>query len=65
LFYWSGNANLWHDMLKERTKIRNMRIADAKAKAETRAAMIDVAAIIGTVATVFVVAMAITSVAVE
>jgi hypothetical protein len=52
-------------MLKERTKIRNMRIADAKAKAETRAAMIDVAAIIGTVATVFVVAMAITSVAVE
>src|SRR6056300_1923089 len=61
LFYWTGNANLWHDMLRERTKIRNMRIADAKAKAETRAAMIDVAAIIGTVATVFVVAMAITS----
>src|SRR5210317_610701 len=63
LFYWTGNANLWHDMLKERTKIRNMRIADAKAKAETRAAMIDVAAIIGIVGTGFVVAMAITSVA--
>ncbi len=59
LFYWSGHANLWHDMLKERTKIRNMRIADAKAKAETRAAMIDIAAIIGTCLTIFVVVMTI------
>ena len=57
LFYWSGHANLWHDMLKERTKIRNMRIAEAKAKAETRAAMIDIVAIVGTFSVLFVAAM--------
>jgi len=57
LFYWSGHANLWHDMLKERTKIRNMRIAEAKAKAETRAAMIDIVAIVGTFSALFVSAM--------
>jgi len=65
LFYWTGNANLWHDMLRERTKIRNMRIAEAKAKAEARAAMIDIVAIIGTFAAVFVAAMLIINVAVE
>ena len=65
LFYWTGNANLWHDMLRERTKIRNMRIAEAKAKAEARAAMIDIVAIIGTFVAVFVAAMLIINVAVE
>ena len=65
LFYWTGNANLWHDMLRERIKIRNMRIADARAKAQSRAAMIDVVAIVGTFTVLFVVGMAITSVAVE
>jgi hypothetical protein len=65
LFYWSGHANLWHDMLKERTKIRNMRIAEAREKAQSRAAMIDIVAIIGTFAAVFVAAMLIINVAVE
>jgi len=65
LFYWTGNANLWHDMLRERTKIRNMRIAQAREKAQSRAAMIDVVAIVGTFTVLFVVGMAITSVAVE
>ena len=65
LFYWTGNANLWHDMLRERIKIRNMRIADARAKAQSRAAMIDVVAIVGTFTVLFVIGMAITSVAVE
>ena len=65
LFYWTGNANLWHDMLKERTKIRNMRIADAKAKAETRAAMIDIVAIVGTFSALFVSAMLIINVVIK
>lgn len=65
LFYWTGNANLWHDMLRERIKIRNMRIADARAKAQSRAAMIDIVVIVGTFTVLFVVGMAITSVAVE
>jgi hypothetical protein len=65
LFYWTGNANLWHDMLRERIKIRNMRIADARAKAQSRAAMIDIVVIVGTFTVLFVVGMAITSVVVE
>ena len=65
LFYWTGNANLWHDMLRERTKIRNMRIAQAREKAQSRAAMIDIVVILGTFTVLFVVGMAITSVAVE
>ncbi len=48
LFYWTGNAPMWHDMLRERAKIRNMRIAEAKRKAENRATVIDLT-IIGTV----------------
>ena len=65
LFYWTGNANVWHDMLRERVKIRNIRIAEAKAKAQSRAAMIDIFAIIGTFAFLFAAVMAITSVAVK
>ena len=65
LFYWTGNANVWHDMLRERVKIRNIRIAEAKAKAQSRAAMIDIFAIIGTLAALFAAVMAITSVAVK
>ena len=42
-----------------------MRIAEAKQKAQSRAAMIDIAAILGTFTVIFVVVMAITSVAVE
>jgi hypothetical protein len=65
LFYWTGNANLWHDMLRERTKIRNRRIAQAREKAQSRAAMIDIVAIRGPFAAVFVAAMLIINVAVE
>jgi len=65
LFYWTGNANLWHDMLRERTKIRNMRIAEAKAKAEARAAMIDIVAIVGTFSVLFVSAMLIINVVIK
>ena len=64
LFYWSGNANLWHDMLKERSKIRNLRIAEAKAKAESRAAIIDIVSIIGTCSIIFIVVMAIAGIVV-
>jgi hypothetical protein len=65
LFYWTGNANLWHDMLRERVKIRNMRIADARAKAQSRAAMVDIVVIVGVFTVLFAVGMVITSVAVE
>ena len=51
LFYWTGNANLWHDMLRERSRIRNLRIAEAKKAAETRAAIIDISVVLGCVIT--------------
>lgn len=65
LFYWTGNANLWHDMIKERGRIRNMRIAEAKKKAEARAAMIDLSIIGGLLVALFLVIMVVTSVAVN
>ncbi len=65
LFYWTGNANLWHDMIRERAKIRNLRIAAARQKAQNRAAMIDIAVIGGILGLVMVTVLAITSVAVE
>ena len=64
LFYWTGNANLWHDMIRERAKIRNLRIAAARQKAQNRATMIDLAVIFG-ILSFFVVILAVTSVAVE
>ena len=65
LFLWSGRGDLWENTIRERARLRNMRIAEAKARAQSKAAMLDILAIIGTIATVFIVAMAITSVAVE
>ena len=65
LFYWTGNANLWHDMIRERAKIRNLRITAAKQKAQNRAAMIDIAVIGGVLSLLMVTVLAITSVAVE
>ena len=65
LFYWTGNANLWHDMIRERAKIRNLRIAAARQKAQNRAAMIDIAVIGGILGLLMVTVLAITSVAVE
>ena len=65
LFYWTGNANLWHDMIRERAKIRNLRITAARQKAQNRATMIDLAVIFGILGFAMVVILAITSVAVE
>tara|TARA_R100000951_G_scaffold51233_1_gene43238 strand:- start:3131 stop:3601 length:471 start_codon:yes stop_codon:yes gene_type:complete len=65
LFLWSGRGDLWESTIRERARLRNMRIAEAKARAQSKAAMLDILAIIGTIAAVFIVAMAITSVAVE
>jgi hypothetical protein len=65
LFLYSGRSDLWEDTIRERARLRNLRIAEAKQKAQSRAAMIDIAAIIGTFAVIFIVVMAITSVAVE
>jgi len=47
IFYWTGNANLWHDMLRERSRIRNLRIAEARKAAQTRAAIIDISVVFG------------------
>jgi len=65
LFLYSGRSDLWEDTIRERARLRNLRIAEAKKKAQSRAAMIDIAAIIGTFAVIFIVVMAITSLAVE
>ena len=65
LFYWTGNANLWHDMIKERGRLRNMRIAESKQKAEARAAMIDISIIGGLLLGIFTIVMVVTSVAVD
>ena len=65
LFYWTGNANLWHDMIRERAKIRNLRIEAARQKSQNRATMIDLAVIFGILSFSVVVILAITSVAVE
>jgi len=65
LFLWSGRGDLWEDTIRERARLRNLRIAEAKQRAQSRAAMIDIVAIIGTFAVIFVIGMLITSVAVE
>ena len=65
LFLYSGRGDLWEDTIRERARLRNLRIAEAKQKAQSKAAMIDIAAIIGTFSVIFIVVMAITSVAVE
>ncbi len=65
LFLYSGRSDLWEDTIRERARLRNLRIAEAKQKAQSRAAMIDIAAIIGTFAVIFVIGMIITSVVVE
>jgi len=65
LFLWSGRGDLWEDTIRERARLRNLRIAEAKQRAQSRAAMIDIVAIIGTFAVIFVIGMLITSVAVD
>ena len=65
LFLYSGRGDLWEDTIRERARLRNLRIAEAKQKAQSRAAMIDIAAILGTFTVIFIVVMAITSVTVE
>jgi hypothetical protein len=65
LFLYSGRSDLWEDTIRERARLRNLRIAEAKQKAQSRAAMIDIVAIIGTFLVIFIAVMAITSVAVD
>ena len=52
-------------MIRERAKIRNLRIAAARQKAQNRATMIDLAVIFGILSFSVVVILAVTSVAVE
>jgi len=62
IFLWTGNGHLWTEMIRERSRIRNTRIAAAKQAAQTKAAMIDLAIIGGTVIGIFIIAMGATSI---
>lgn len=64
LFLWTGNGNLWTDMIRERTRIRNARIAAAKQAAQSKAAMIDLAIITAIIIFGFTVVMGVTAVVV-
>jgi hypothetical protein len=64
IFLWTGNGNLWTDMIRERTRIRNARIAAAKQAAQSKAAMIDLAIITGIFIFCFAVVMGVTAVVV-
>ena len=48
IFLWTGNGHLWENMVRERTRIRNARIAAAREKPQAKAAMIDFFIIGGT-----------------
>jgi hypothetical protein len=65
LFYWTGNGNLWQDMIRERTRLRNMRIAEAKRKAEARALMIDCSMVVVFLIMSVLIVLGITSAVVE
>lgn len=64
IFLWTGNGNLWSDMIRERTRIRNARIAAAKQAAQSKAAMIDLAIITGIIIFCFAAVMGVTAVVV-
>ena len=64
IFLWTGNGHLWTEMIRERSRIRNARIAAAKEAAQTKAAMIDIAIITGIVTLSMVVVFAFTKLAV-
>ena len=62
IFLWTGNGHLWTEMIRERSRIRNARIAAAREAARTKAAMIDLAIIGGTIVAIFVIVMGATSI---
>jgi hypothetical protein len=62
IFLWTGNGHLWTEMIRERSRIRNARIAAARDAAQTKAAMIDLAIIGGTIVAIFVIVMGATSI---
>lgn len=61
IFLWTGNGHLWTEMIRERSRIRNARIAAAKQAAQTKAAMIDLTIIGGTMLAIFLIVMGVTS----
>lgn len=61
IFLWTGNGHLWTEMIRERSRIRNARIAAAKQAAQTKAAMIDLTIIGGTIFAIFLIVMGVTS----
>jgi hypothetical protein len=62
IFLWTGNGHLWTEMIRERSRIRNARIAAAKQAAQTKAAMIDLTIIGGTIIAIFIIVMGATSI---
>jgi len=61
IFLWTGNGHLWTEMIRERSRIRNARIAAAKQAAQTKAAMVDLTIIGGTILAIFLIVMGVTS----
>jgi len=61
IFLWTGNGHLWTEMIRERSRIRNARIAAAKQAAQTKAAMVDLTIIGGTIVAIFLIVMGVTS----
>jgi hypothetical protein len=62
IFLWTGNGHLWTEMIRERSRIRNARITAAKDAAQTKAAIIDLTVIGGTIVAIFVIVMGATSI---
>lgn len=65
LFLYSGRGDLWEDTIRERARLRNIRIAEAKRKAQSRAAMIDIAVIGGILFVLMFLILGLTTVAVD
>jgi len=62
IFLWTGNGHLWTEMIRERSRIRNARIAAARDAAQTKAAIIDLTVIGGAIVAIFVIVMGATSI---
>ena len=65
LFLYSGRGDLWEDTIRERARLRNLKIAEAKSKAQSKAAIIDITIIGGILVALMVIILGITTVAVE
>ena len=64
LFLYSGRGDLWEDTIRERARLRNLAIAEAKSKAQSKAAIIDIVIIGGILVFIMIIVLGLTTVAV-